>query len=160
MNDTPENDLPEGINFPKFKLEDFKGDVEDAEIVETKEAQTGGKLSKEDLIAKGLLPPKKKAQTMESSITEIPVEKMIKTEVKSSYPNEQDDPLFKKASTRMGMALELIKVMVAGQKQDVGDMVQYAFAIADDIQAEADRGYQQDLMDRTAERLKGLMPTV
>lgn len=148
MTDTNDTDMPEGIEFPKFKLSDFSEIAEDAVIVQASEA-SGKKMSKEELIAKGLLPPKKK-QSTDAVIQEIPVEQMLNQEVppKSTYANEQDDPLFRKASTRMGMALDLIKIMVAGPKQDVNDMVQYAFAIADAIQNEADRGYHQDLINR------------
>lgn len=147
-------------------------DVEDAETAAEPE---GGppKMSKTDMIAKGLLPPRVKKDKLAAAVQketgkeaanmqEMPIEQMQQAMLRqppkhASTINTED--LIKKASARGGMALELIKAILANVSKkplfdDVDDMVSYAFEIADGIQAETDVGYNKSLVAAATQQLK------
>ena len=130
----------------------FKGpeEIEDATIIQDQ------KPNKDELIQKGLLPPKKeKKAKAQESIQEIPVEQMLNQSAQTLKVKEQPqkDPLIQKAENRGAMAVDLIKVMIAGPRQeDVDGLVKYAFALVDSIQKEVDSGYLADVQAEEAKR--------
>ncbi len=132
--------------FP-FKTPD---EIEDATIIQDQ------KPNKDELIQKGLLPPKKEKKVSQTeSIQEIPVEQMFQKVEAAPNTGEppKKDPLIQRAENRGAMAVDLIKVMIAGPRQeDVDGLVKYAFSLVDSIQKEVDSGYLADVQAEEAKR--------
>ena len=160
------NNTPEELELPDFEIEEgafeFSLDeVVDAELVEVEEEKPK-RMSKEEMIAAGLLPPtvdKKpltKAVEQEiSTLKEIPVEQMTRQQPKHANAVNTDN-ITQLASNRGSIGLDLVKVLVADGKMqaDVKEVVAYAFALADAIQEEVDRDYQQRLVEEASKQLR------
>lgn len=143
-------------------------DIVDAEIVEVPEIPTVAqaeeaakpKMTKEEMIAAGLLPPQKSkvAQAVQSETRKVA--QSADRQVPKHANTVDNVSAVKKAETRGGMAHEIIKAMFQGMggrdmdEVDVDAVVQFAFKLADGIQAETDRGYRQDLVDATSQQLR------
>lgn len=136
--------------------------------VKEQEMQESVRMTKEEMIAKGLLPPRKKPTTAlseaiskvsnveQSNIKEIPVQQMQNAPAQQAQTNNA--ALIKKAENRGSMAIELLKAILSGSEnhniEEVDDLVKFVFAIADAIQNEVDKGYQQDLIEEATKRLR------
>lgn len=141
-------------------VEQRDDDIKDAEFVET-EVEQPVRMTREQMIAKGLLPgpPTVKKKTLDKAISEqvanmqaIPAER-IERQQPIHAARIDNEELVKKASARGGMALELIKAILANTGasfENVDELVKYAFEIADGIQAETDRGYNKSLVNAAA----------